>query len=266
MKKFLFIHWNILYGDNGYYLSSIQELHIQLLTRYASIFDDVVVALHSRDTHDIVTLHTAKVMFDKIFGNRVSFKIVRYSETNAIDTFERYFIPTVLDNYDEYVTASYINDNGAFEQHTNNIRVLVSSLYYYNFEYFNDLMLEASHLNDTFITGGLLAKVPVENTQYHFIGGFFTVLVKNYRKYYLENGIDKKTLYLAYKSPELHYMQSIDESRILKNTHIGVLECDSMEDMINNNNPNVMMDPIIQRLSNEKDINNTFSLARGEKL
>ena len=130
MKKFLFIHWNILYGDNGYYLSHIQELHIQLLTRYASIFDDVVVALHSRDIHDIVTLHTAKVMFDKIFGNRVSFKIVRYSETNAIDTFERYFIPTVLDNYDEYVTASYINDNGAFEQHTNNIRVLVSSLYY----------------------------------------------------------------------------------------------------------------------------------------
>ena len=266
MKKFLFIHWNILYGDNGYYLSSIQELHIQLLTRYASIFDDVVVALHSRDIHDIVTLHTAKVMFDKIFGNRVSFKIVRYSETNAIDTFERYFIPTVLDNYDEYVTASYINDNGAFEQHTNNMRVLVSSLYYYNFEYFNELMLEASHLNDPFITGGLLAKVPVENTQYHFIGGFFTVLVKNYRKYYLENGIDKKILYLAYKSPELHYMQNIDETRILKNTHIGVLECDSMEDMINNNNPNVMMDPIIQRLSNEKDINNTFSLARGEKI
>jgi hypothetical protein len=27
-----------------------------------------------------------------------------------------------------------------------------------------------------------------------------------------------------------------------------------------------MMDPIIQRLSNEKDINNTFSLARGEKI
>ena len=94
MKKFLFIHWNILYGDNGYYLSSIQELHIQLLTRYASIFDDVVVSLHSRDIHDIVTLHNAKIMFDKIFGNRVSFKIVRYSETNAIDTFERYFIPT----------------------------------------------------------------------------------------------------------------------------------------------------------------------------
>ena len=36
--------------------------------------------------------------------------------------------------------------------------------------------------------------------------------------------------------------------------------------MIKNNNPNVMMDPIIQRLSNEKDANNTFSLARGEKL
>ena len=38
------------------------------------------------------------------------------------------------------------------------------------------------------------------------------------------------------------------------------------KDMIKNNNPHVMMDPIIQRLANEKDINNTFSLARGEKL
>ena len=61
-------------------------------------------------------------------------------------------------------------------------------------------------------------------------------------------------------------MQNIDDTYILKNTHIGVLECVSMEDMIKNNNPHVMMDPIIQRLSNEKDINNTFSLARGEKL
>ena len=62
------------------------------------------------------------------------------------------------------------------------------------------------------------------------------------------------------------YQQIIDESYIIKNTHIGVLECDSMEDMMKNNNPHVMMDPIIQRLSNEKDTNNTFSLARGEKL
>ena len=61
-------------------------------------------------------------------------------------------------------------------------------------------------------------------------------------------------------------MQNINESYILKNTHIGVLECDSIEDLMKNNNPLVMMDPIIQRLSNEIDINNTFSLARGEKI
>ena len=266
MKKLLFIHWNILYGDNGYYLSYTQELHIQLLTRYSGIFDDIIIVLHSRDIHDILTLHSVKIMFDKIFGNRVSFKVVKYSETNIVDTFERYFIPTVLDKYDEYITASYINDKGVFERHTNNIRVLVASLYYYNFEYFNELMIETSRLKDQFITGGLLAKVPIENTQYHFIGNFFTVLVKNYRKYYLENGIDKNSLYLAYKSPELHYMQNINESYILKNTHIGVLECDSIEDLMKNNNPLIMMDPIIQRLSNEIDINNTFSLARGEKI
>lgn len=288
MKKLLFIHWNIMYGDNGYHTTYIQELHLQLIRRYRSLFDEVRIVLHTPDIHDISTIHHVKVMFDKIFGNKVKFNVSKNSETSEIDTFKRYFLPIVLGEYNSYDLVYYIHNKGVTQPHTNNMRVWVAGLYYFNFEHFSEHVNVGQDNQDIFLTGGLTLHAPLDlntthyldnsnriskevenvNTSYQFVGGFFGVFPKNYRKTILrEFEGSKDDLYKVAGTPEIHFFNGLhDETHIHHDSHIDILHCESIDEYRKNYNPYDRMDPVIQMLSREQDINNTFTLARGQEL
>jgi hypothetical protein len=278
-----------MYGDNGYHLTYIQELHLQLIRRYRTLFDEAMVILHTKDIHDISTTHKVKAMFDKIFCGNVKFEVVKNSASSEVDTFRRFFLPIIIDKYNDYDLVYYIHNKGVAQDHTNNMRVWISTLYYYNFEYFNEHLLAGQESSDIFITGGLMLHTPFDmklhrcidnhnnvstdcenfTTSYQFVGGFFGIFPANYRKALLKehSGLKIEEMYKVACTPELHFFNGLhDTTHIHHDSHINVLETTSMDEFRFKYNPYEKMDTIVQMLSNEKDINNTFTLARGQSL
>ena len=291
MKRLAFIHWNILYEEGKYVLSYVQELHMFLLKRYAHVFTDALVVLHTNDIHDIMTIHTVKVMFDKVFNGNVKFIVSKNSLDCECQTFKNYFLPIVLDKYNEYDLVYYIHNKGVFNAHTDNIRVWIASLYYYNFEYFNEHLNAGLSDANIFITGGHLVsakdKVGLDEDggfgyiedervsdycatteiEHHFSGAFFGIFPKNYRKYYQSNKLPKSDIRNVIVSTEMHFFaNNLDKSHIHHDSHIAPIECNNLTEYQITNNPYIEMDPIIRKHSNEYDVNRVFTLARGEQL
>ena len=204
MKKLLFIHWNIIRDNGNYIVLPCQDLHFSLLKRYGSLFDEVLVILHIDNIHDIVSIHSCKVDFDKIFKNKVHFKVEKNTPNCDNTTFEKYFLPIVNKVPNEYSVVYYIHNKGITHDFTVSMKLWIASLYYYNFERFNE---HCQYLeDDTVVVGGpmFVGQLDISNyntvrfsnnsepfsINWHFTGSFYGISPNNLFLYCKKENIE----------------------------------------------------------------------------
>lgn len=264
MKRLLYINWNVI-GDSFTYL---QEVHFRCLKKYNTLFDEVLVIINTDDIHNINFIHTTKREFDKIFGNRVRFKVEKNYDDQDNKMFERYFLPLINKYPNEYSMIYMMNDVKSMysetKEHSLNNKLWIAAQYYLNFEYFSE-HVDALLNKDYCISGSLLYNFKFNDGNYtitkHFSGGCYGISIVNMIKQYNKNSdLDR---YKVRFSPESHFFTFIDYDKIHSDSHMKSVDVNNEDDNIMPPalNPFMNMYNILKDNMSLEDFNNIYKLA-----
>lgn len=212
MDKILFIHWNIYYKDNEeFYISEIQQLHLNLLKQYSALFNKVIIVLHTKDIHDITTIHTVKVVFDKIFNYKLVFYVEPYKYESYIKTFNDYFLPILNNEYANTSLLYYVSDFGEINDEQIDVhKQIIENEYTLNFKNLYDTISDFERNYTSFTCGNIYV---VDNNK-KATNPIFGISPKNYRIYCMQNNIPEYTRWKADCFPGDYFINLFPDEQV----------------------------------------------------